>query len=231
MARPPRALSPEERALWQRVISSVTPIAKRQSSPSPSGEGLGVGPRGLTETARQEDRPHPNPASGEPRPARFRSGWGADRPDAPEGEGLRRKVKGRVPPLRQPAPPTPPKPARDTLDGGWDRRLSRGLVAPESSIDLHGHTLASAHALLDQGLARAIARGDRVLLLITGKPPRPESERPHARGAIRAAVGDWIAASRHADAIAAVRGAHPRHGGQGALYIVLRRSRSPARIF
>lgn len=169
-----------------------------------------MGRQSLTETDGCVERPHPSPF--------------------PEGDGLKKKVKGRVPPPRQLAQPQP-KPPRDTLDGGWDRRLSRGLVAPESSIDLHGHTLASAHALLDQGLARAVARGDRVLLLITGKPPRPESERPHARGAIRAAVGDWIAASRHSDAIAAVRGAHPRHGGQGALYIVLRRSRSPARIF
>lgn len=112
-----------------------------------------------------------------------------------------------------------------TLDAGWDKKLARGLVAPESSIDLHGHTLASAHAMLDQGLSRAIARGDRVLLLVTGKPPRPEAERPYSRGAIRAAVGDWIAASRHADRIAAVRPAHPRHGGAGALYIVLRRMR------
>lgn len=111
----------------------------------------------------------------------------------------------------------------NTLDASWDRRLSRGLVAPESSIDLHGHSLSSAYDRLDFGLAQAIARGDRVLLLITGKPPRPESERPHARGAIRAAVGDWLAASRHADRIAAVRAAHPRHGGSGALYIVLRR--------
>lgn len=110
-----------------------------------------------------------------------------------------------------------------TLDASWDRRLSRGLTQPDSSLDLHGHTLASAYALLDRGLERAIARGDRVLLLVTGKPPRPESERPHARGAIRAAVADWLAQSRHADRIAAVRGAHPRHGGAGALYIVLRR--------
>lgn len=194
MARPPRALSPEERALWQRVVSSVKPIARAKPVPAAPVVPF-VAPAPVAE---------PSPP---------------------------RKVKGRVPPLRQPAPSTPPKPPRDTLDGGWDRRLSRGLVAPESSIDLHGHTLASAHALLDQGLARAIARGDRVLLLITGKPPRPESERPHARGAIRAAVGDWLAASRHADAIAAVRGAHPRHGGQGALYIILRRFRSPARNF
>lgn len=121
--------------------------------------------------------------------------------------------------------PSAPSPRQNTLDGGWDKRLSRGIVIPDSAIDLHGHTLSSAHALLDDGLSRAIARGDRVLLLVTGKPPRPESERPHARGAIRAAIADWLAASRHADAIAALRGAHPRHGGQGALYIVLRRGR------
>ena len=129
------------------------------------------------------------------------------------------------------SPPPPPAVAKGkpgpgtTLDGGWDRRIARGVVAPDASIDLHGHTLASAHALLDAGLERSIARGDRVLLLVTGKPPRPESERPHARGAIRAAVADWLAASRHSGNIAAVRGAHPRHGGTGALYIVLRRPR------
>lgn len=127
----------------------------------------------------------------------------------------------------RPTPPSVPAPPQ-TLDGSWERKLGRGMVAPESSIDLHGHTLASAYDLLDRGLDAAIRRGDRVLLLITGKPPRPESERPHARGAIRAAVGDWLAASRHADRIAAVRGAHPRHGGSGALYIVLRRPRTPA---
>lgn len=124
------------------------------------------------------------------------------------------------------APVAPaPRSARsaNTLDGSWDRQLSRGLVSPESAIDLHGHSLSSAYDRLDRGLEQAIAQGDRVLLLVTGKPPRPESERPHARGAIRAAVGDWLASSRHAGRIAAVRNAHPRHGGSGALYIVLRR--------
>jgi DNA-nicking Smr family endonuclease len=137
------------------------------------------------------------------------------------------KVKGRVPPLRAPAPTPPPtrRAAANTLDASWDRRLGRGLVSPESTVDLHGHTLSSAYDRLDFGLDVAIARGDRVLLLVTGKAPRPESERPHARGAIRAAVGDWLASSRHSDRIAAVRSAHPRHGGAGALYIVLRRPR------
>ena len=129
-----------------------------------------------------------------------------------------------MPPVKVDGQRQRPKPhAAATLDASWDRRLARGIAQPDSSLDLHGHTLSSAHMLLDQGLDRALARGDRVLLLVTGKPPRPESERPHARGAIRAAIADWLAASRHADRIAAVRNAHPRHGGAGALYIVFRR--------
>jgi len=136
---------------------------------------------------------------------------------SPKGEG-----KKKVMPTPAPTPGT-------TLDGSWDKRLSRGMVQPDATVDLHGHTLNSAYAMLDDALGRSIACGDRVILLITGKPPRPDSERPHARGAIRAAVGDWLHSSRHADAIAAVRGANPRHGGSGALYIVLRRPRG-ARI-
>lgn len=122
------------------------------------------------------------------------------------------------------APKTPPASAA-TLDGSWDRQITRGAIQPDATLDLHGHTLRSAHAMLDAGLERSIARGDRVLLLVTGKPPRPESERPHARGAIRAAVADWIGASRHAADIAALRNAHPRHGGRGALYVIFRRRR------
>jgi len=112
----------------------------------------------------------------------------------------------------------------ETLDGGWDRRLGRGLVAPDRTIDLHGHTLASAHATLDHALARAIADGVRLLLVVTGRPPRRGDVEPR-RGLIRAQIGDWLAVSPHAGRIAAVRGAHPRHGGLGALYIVLRRKR------
>lgn len=149
-----------------------------------------------------------------------------ERAVAPAPPVVPAKPKGRVPPPRL-AAPSPPgrKLTTNTLDASWDRRLARGLVAPESTVDLHGHSLASAYDRLDFGLEAAIARGDRVLLLVTGKPPRPESERPHARGAIRAAVGDWLASSRHSDRIAAVRTAHSRHGGTGALYIVLRRPR------
>lgn len=79
--------------------------------------------------------------------------------------------------------------------------------------------------MLDYQLDQSIRQGERMILLVTGRPPRKESERPHARGAIRAAIGDWLQLSRHADMIAAVRNAHPRHGGAGALYVILRRKR------
>lgn len=152
-------------------------------------------------------------------------------PAPPAMPGQRRVATPRAVPVKRPQPSTAmvmprPLPVRHGLDAGWDRKLLRGAVQPDATIDLHGHSLSSAWHLLDHALDRAIARGDRVLLVVTGKPPRPESERPHARGAIRAAVGDWLQASRHRDAIAAVRGAGPRHGGAGALYIVLRRDRS-----
>jgi DNA-nicking Smr family endonuclease len=120
-------------------------------------------------------------------------------------------------------PPERTKILRDaTLDGGWDRRLRTGRVEPDRTLDLHGHSLDRAWVEIDRALERSIAAGDRVLLLITGHERKGEP--PLERGRIRAAVHDWLAASRHASRIAAVRGAHRRHGGGGSLYIILRRS-------
>lgn len=147
-------------------------------------------------------------------------------PPAPGKQAKSVKTVVAAPPPPAPRAAARPRAVGVTLDGGWDRKLSRGAVEPDCTIDLHGHTLDTAYRLLDGALARAIASGERVILLITGRAPRAGSDRPHARGAIRAAVGDWLAGSRHSGAIAAVRGAHPRHGGAGALYIVLRRSKS-----
>jgi len=108
-----------------------------------------------------------------------------------------------------------------TLDSTWDRRLRSGSVEPDRVLDLHGMSLDKAWWAIDRALEQAIALGDRILLLITGhhRPGDP----PVERGRIRAAVYDWLHASRHASRIAAVRGAHRRHGGGGSLYIVLRR--------
>ena len=112
----------------------------------------------------------------------------------------------------------------NTLDGGWDKRIAKGALKPDFTIDLHGETLATAHARLNRSLSFAIHSDARIVLLITGKPAR-ENPRlpPSSRGVIRASVKDWLSASPHARHIAAIRNAHPRHGGAGALYVILRR--------
>jgi len=93
-------------------------------------------------------------------------------------------------------------------------------------LDLHGHTLEQAHRRLDMGLGQAKAMDARLVLLITGKSrPEEAADRGEKRGAIRAKVLDWLAAGPHASDIAAIRKAHRRHGGEGALYLVLKRRR------
>jgi DNA-nicking Smr family endonuclease len=138
-------------------------------------------------------------------------------------EAAQPRPEAPKPPRSKPAPQAQPQRPRPgtTLDGTWDRRLLSGSIKPDRVVDLHGHDLDRAWRAIDTALERAIASGERVILLVTGHH-RP-GEPPVQRGKIRAAVHDWLAASRHAPRIAAVRGAHRRHGGGGSLYIVLRR--------
>lgn len=132
--------------------------------------------------------------------------------------------RGRVPEPR----PARAEPKRTealqhaTLDGSWDRKVRTGRLDPDRVLDLHGHTLDWAWQAIDRTLEQAIASDDRVLLLITGHERKGDP--PLVRGRIRAAVHDWLAVSRHAPRIAAVRGAHRRHGGGGSLYIILRKN-------
>lgn len=195
MRRPTRGLSPEEAEAWAKVAETVRPLdGRRRRSPKSSA----------------------TPAAPAPEPA-------ADIAPPPQPKRLR----GRVPPpLPPPAPPPPPRPLdRHGLDGSWERRLAKGELAPDFTLDLHGATLDAAYARLEHGLTLAASQGARVVLLITGRarPYGDPADRGSMRGAIRAKVMDWLALGSHSGRIAAVRGAHPRHGGAGALYVVLRR--------
>ena len=116
--------------------------------------------------------------------------------------------------LRKPAPPV----TAATLDGSWDQRLRRGQVIPDRVIDLHGYTLADAHAVLVAALDDAAVEGARVLLVITGKG---RSDRPSR---IKAELAHWLETGAFRHRIAALRPAHPRHGGGGAHYLILRRT-------
>ncbi len=195
--RRPRRLSPQEAELWARVARTVTPI-------DPPRNGEGDHPAGMVEG----QVPHDVPSTGRKKPP-------VPLHQASAGSPLRSGEERKVRPLD-----------RHGLDGSWDKKLSRAEVHPDFTLDLHGHTLDSAHARLDHGLTQALAMGARVVLLITGKPrPGEAADRGGTRGAIRAKVFDWLAAGPHASRIAAVRAAHRKHGGPGALYVVLRRPR------
>jgi DNA-nicking Smr family endonuclease len=136
----------------------------------------------------------------------------------------------------QPTAPTPPKRTAAanriavddaTLDGSWDKAIRRGVLHPDATIDLHGYTSDRAHALLVQRIGDAALSGARVLLVITGKGAR-DSDRDHhhhdrPRGVIRARLRDWLNSAELRPFIAALRPAHPRHGGGGAWYVILRR--------
>ena len=106
------------------------------------------------------------------------------------------------------------------------KSCARQSTSPDFTLDLHGHTLEQAHVRLDAGLSQARAMDARLVLVITGKPrPVDAADRGERRGAIRAKLLDWLAVGPHASAIAAVRPANRRPGGEGALYLVLRRNR------
>jgi DNA-nicking Smr family endonuclease len=117
---------------------------------------------------------------------------------------------------RKPPPPVGAAP----IDKSWERTLRSGRLTPDMTIDLHGHYLSGAHSALSRALDRAAASEARIILVIAGKSRGPD-EAP--RGAIRRELATWLAHSHHAPRILAVRNAHPRHGGEGALYVVLRK--------
>ena len=158
-----------------------------------------------------------------------------------------RPLPGRVRPLVGPSPrvvvdqgtPAAPPPKRApqadriavdaaTLDGGWERKLRGGKLLPDRTVDLHGYTRDRAHAVLSRCVVEAATEGNRILLIVTGKGARGGDDdgagglgRP--RGVIRSSLQGWLQSPDLRPYIAALRPAHPRHGGGGAWYVILRR--------
>lgn len=134
------------------------------------------------------------------------------------------KPKPAPKPRRTPPAPPPPPAIPGALDSHWERRMKGGRLDPDLTLDLHGHTLDTAYDRIMAGLDQARMMDARVVLVIAGRERLVDpADRMERRGAIRAKLLDWLAASRHAGTIAAVRRAHIRHGGEGALYLILKR--------
>lgn len=98
------------------------------------------------------------------------------------------------------------------------KKLSRGRLALEARIDLHGMIQSEAHAVLRDFLMRAHERGMRHVLVITGKGNSWGSD-----GALRRAVPMWFARPDFRYLISSWEDAARNHGGEGALYVRLAR--------
>ena len=111
------------------------------------------------------------------------------------------------------------------LDRATAERLRRGTFAIDGRLDLHGLTQDEAHAALARVLAGSIARGRRCVLVITGKGLGDGDAGGRSRGVLRQAVPRWLNEPANRAHLLAVMPAQPKHGGAGALYVLLKRKR------
>jgi len=185
MAR--RPISDEERALWQMIAKTATPLKRRRKSePAPAA-------------AQPAEKPAAKVARQKPKPA----------PKAP----------APVPP-----PPARPHALSHGLSVGIDKRqaerFKRGKTPIEGRIDLHGRTQAQAHDDLHDFVARAHGAGKRMVLVITGKGITASKS-----GVLKENVPRWLNEPTLRRHVLAFDYAEPQHGGEGALYVLLKRKK------
>ena len=138
-----------------------------------------------------------------------------------------------VPPSGKPEKQMAPTPAAPNVRSGKQphpiekpviRKLARGRLPIDGRIDLHGLTQSEAHNLLFDFLARAHERGLRHVLVITGKGASRGS-----MGALKRAVPVWLSKPEFRFLVSGYEEAARGHGGEGALYIRLRREKGISR--
>jgi DNA-nicking Smr family endonuclease len=198
--RQSRRLSPEERELWRSVADTARPLR--------------ADPPLLPEADLSPPQPAP---AGHPVPPRKRSpqfSIGSALPPR-DGYDLQPSLTDRL------------KSAPLQMDRKAHQRMTRGRLAPEARIDLHGMTLAQAHPALVRFLLAATAHGRRLVLVITGKGRAGSDDGPIPQrpGALKHQVPLWLHQAPLGPLVLQVTEAHIRHGGAGAYYVYLRRAR------
>jgi DNA-nicking Smr family endonuclease len=198
-----QSLSEEERALWEHAARDLQPLKGKKSRVHGTlADAAGAFP----EHPRAQEKPAPPPRA-VTRPAKV---------------------------AKTPAGPPLPSP----LDRRKARQIGSGRIEVEARIDLHGMRQSEAHTALRRFLAQAYAGGRRWVLVITGKgaPLRRGSEeeaddgalyRDRERGVLRRNVPRWLAEPELRSIVVGFAAAAIRHGGDGALYVQLRRKDRP----
>ncbi|HVV60184.1 MAG TPA: Smr/MutS family protein [Pseudolabrys sp.] len=126
-------------------------------------------------------------------------------------------------PAPAPAKPASPPPL-ETLGRRVKQRVARGKEAIDGRLDLHGMTQSEAHAALLAFLRKASAREAKVVLVITGKGARA-ADGERERGVLRRQVPQWLGLPEFRAFVIGFEEAGIRHGGEGALYVRVRRGR------
>jgi DNA-nicking Smr family endonuclease len=152
---------------------------------------------------RNDPEPVAEPAKPKPKPA--------SRPSSPPHP---------VAVMHRPAP-KPTEPALAPIDRRAKQKLARGTNAIDARLDLHGRTQSEAHAALLRFLHRAQNSGAKTVLVITGKGGNRAGE----RGVLKRQVPMWLALPEFRGMVVGFGDAAIGHGGEGALYVRLRRAR------
>ncbi len=145
---------------------------------------------------------HPLHGRSEPKPARPQTLDAAARIDPKDLKVAHRGRKGAV----------------EDIEPNRKHRISREREEIGGRIDLHGLTQDRAQAALEAFLARAWDEGWRAVLVITGKGVQGD-------GVLKKRTPDWLGAAHLSHIVAGISDAHKRHGGEGALYVALKRKR------
>ena len=119
------------------------------------------------------------------------------------------------------APAAPAPPPLTPLGRRMRQRVARGRETIDARFDLHGLTQSEAHAELMRFVRAASARGHRLVLVITGK-----GRRNGEGGVLRRQVPQWLALPEFRGFVVGFEDAHVAHGGEGALYVRLRKAQS-----
>ncbi|MCT4576754.1 Smr/MutS family protein [Donghicola sp.] len=204
-----RKLSDEERELWDQVRRTADPLhPTRKAEPEDQAEWL---PHPVRKAPKKplEDVPTPPPLE------HFTIGMKAKKGKHKLGQHLSPAIEDEV------------AGAPLNMHKKTHSQMKRGKLMPDARIDLHGMTLAQAHPALVGFVMRNHAAGHRLVLVITGKGKVKETDSPIPEriGALRHQVPMWLQMSPLSHLVLQVRQAHLRHGGGGAYYVYLRRTR------
>lgn len=153
-------------------------------------------------------------------------------PDVPASSAVVPKPKPKRAPLASGKPATPVKAALKppVADVSGHKRVRRGQLTIDARIDLHGMRQHEAHAALIALVAHTRAEHGRTILVVTGKGQRLDRHEDFMepqRGVMRRRLPDWLNGHGLREHIAGFSSAHPKDGGEGAFYVVLKSNRAP----